>query len=242
MPIEQLLLISLFAIGASFVQRVSGFGFGIFIMTLLPHVMPSYGEATTLSGLLASVTSLIIVVRMHKHIVWSKLWHILAAFLVFSFFAVSMVKMIDSAYLKKVLGVILIAVSLYFIFLKQHIKPRANTPAQLCLGSMSGLLGGFCGMQGPPAVLYFLAACPTKEQYIALTQTYFLLGNMAMTIFRGSNGMLTHDVGNAFCFGIVAVMLGTWLGGKVFNAISRQTLQRIVYVYIGVSGVVALLI
>ena len=242
MQIEQTLLIALFALGASFVQRVSGFGFGIFIMTLLPHVMPSYGEATALSGLLASVTSLIIVARMHKHIVWSKLWLILAAFLATSFFAVSMVRMIDSAVLKKALGVILIGVSLYFIFLRQRIKPRATRAAQIGLGSLSGSMGGFCGMQGPPAVLYFLAACPTKEQYIALTQVYFLLGNMAMTVFRGSNGMLTSQVGTAFGFGIVAVIAGTWLGAKVFNAISRDTLQRIVYVYIGVSGIVALLI
>ena len=63
-----------------------------------------------------------------------------------------------------------------------------------------------------------------------------------MTVFRGSNGMLTSQVGTAFGFGIVAVIAGTWLGAKVFNAISRDTLQRIVYVYIGVSGIVALLI
>lgn len=242
MQLEQTLLIALFALGASFVQRVSGFGFGIFVMTLLPHVMPSYGEATALSGLLASVTSLMIVARMHKHIVWSKLWLILAAFVATSFFAVGMVKMIDSAILKKVLGVILIGVSLYFIFLRNRIKPRASASAQALLGSLSGLMGGFCGMQGPPAVLYFLAACPTKEQYIALTQVYFLLGNLTMTAFRGSNGMLTGPVGTAFCFGIGAVVAGTWLGAKVFKIISRQTLQRIVYAYIGVSGVVALLI
>ena len=32
------------SIGASFVQRTTGFGFGIFIMTMLPAIMPSYGE------------------------------------------------------------------------------------------------------------------------------------------------------------------------------------------------------
>lgn len=55
--------ISLFllSIGASFVQRTTGFGFGIFIMTMLPAIMPSYGEATTLSGILALTTSSIIV-------------------------------------------------------------------------------------------------------------------------------------------------------------------------------------
>ena len=49
--------IFLLSIGASFVQRTTGFGFGIFIMTMLPFFMPTYGEATTLSGLLAITTS-----------------------------------------------------------------------------------------------------------------------------------------------------------------------------------------
>ena len=42
--------IFLLSIGASFVQRTTGFGFGIFIMTMLPFFLPTYGEATTLQG------------------------------------------------------------------------------------------------------------------------------------------------------------------------------------------------
>ena len=34
--------IFLLSIGASFVQRTTGFGFGIFIMTMLPFFMPTY--------------------------------------------------------------------------------------------------------------------------------------------------------------------------------------------------------
>ena len=54
---DNIMEIFLLTIGASFVQRTTGFGFGIFIMTMLPFLMPSYGEATTLSGLLAMTTS-----------------------------------------------------------------------------------------------------------------------------------------------------------------------------------------
>lgn len=56
----------LLSIGASFVQRTTGFGF--LIMTMLPVLMPSYGEATTLSGILAMTTSAIIVVQKYKYI------------------------------------------------------------------------------------------------------------------------------------------------------------------------------
>ena len=51
------LLIALLAVGASFIQRTTGFGFGVFIMTALPFLMPSYGEATALSGILSIFTN-----------------------------------------------------------------------------------------------------------------------------------------------------------------------------------------
>ena len=78
------LYLLLLCIGASFVQRVTGFGFGIFIMTWLTALMPSYGEATALSGILALCTSLIVAVRMWHHIRWNHLWLILVAFMAFS--------------------------------------------------------------------------------------------------------------------------------------------------------------
>ena len=49
---DNMIEIFILTIGSGFVQRTTGFGFGIFIMKLLPFLMPSYGEATTLSGLL----------------------------------------------------------------------------------------------------------------------------------------------------------------------------------------------
>ena len=74
------LFIFLLSIGASFVQRTTGFGFGIFIMTMLPFLMPSYGEATTLSGLLAITTSAVIVWRLREYVTWQRLWTILLTF------------------------------------------------------------------------------------------------------------------------------------------------------------------
>lgn len=79
----------LLSIGASFVQRTTGFGFGIFIMTMLPSIMPSFGEATTLSGILAMTTSLIIVIQKYKYITWRRLLPILFTFIIISIGAIS---------------------------------------------------------------------------------------------------------------------------------------------------------
>lgn len=95
-------------------------------------------------------------------------------------------------------------------------------------------------MQGPPAVLYFLAVSESKERYTALAQCYFLIGNCMMTIYRAHSGFLTNEVITSWCYAVPAVLVGTYLGGLVFNKLSLPTLRKLVYLYIGISGIVAI--
>ena len=230
----------LFTIGAAFVQRTTGFGFGIFIMTALPFLLPSYGEATTLSGLLASVTSLIITVKYRRVIAWRKLLPILAVFLMTSFLAIQILSWLKGDTLKYILGTTLIFSAIYFSFFADKIKVRPTLGIQATLGTLSGVMGGLFGMQGPPAVLYFLAVSESKERYTALAQCYFLIGNCMMTIYRAHSGFLTNEVITSWCYAVPAVLVGTYLGGLVFNKLSLPTLRKLVYLYIGISGIVAI--
>lgn len=241
MELQTAVILILFTLGASFVQRVSGFGFGIFIMTVLPYLMPSYGEATTLSGILALTTSALVVSRMHRYIVWRNLLPILATFLIVSWFAVGLVSLAGDGLLKRILGGVLILAAVWFAFFDKRIHLGTSLPIQIGMGMLSGMMGGLFGMQGPPAVLYFLSAARKKEEYLALAQCYFLIGNIFMTGYRASNGFLTPTVGLAWCYGLPAVLLGSWIGDKVFRRISVGVLRQIIYIYMGLSGLLALL-
>ena len=199
--------IFLLSIGASFVQRTTGFGFGIFIMTMLPYLMPTYGEATTLSGILALTTSAAIVWRLRRYVTWQRLWPILLTFMVVSTMAIFVLTRIEDHILKQILGVALIVISIYF----------------------------------PPAVLYFIQSEPTKEHYMAMAQTYFLIGNAMMTLVRAYNGFFTTTVLTDYCFGLGGVIIGTSLGAYVFKRIPNRAFRYVVYAYIGVSGMIILL-
>lgn len=235
-----LIMLFLMALGAAFVQRVSGFGFGIFIMTALPYLMPSYGEATTLSGLLASVTSCIIVSRHWRHIHWRNLLPILSVFLVVSYIAIDFLGRTDDTVLHIMLGAALMAASLWFYAFSDRIRLPATLPTQVSMGTLSGILGGLFGMQGPPAVLYFLSAESDKRCYMALAQTYFLIGNTVMTCFRAAHGYLTPAVATAWCYGIVAVIAGTWIGSIVYKRLSMPVLRKVIYAYMAISGAIAI--
>ena len=233
--------IFLLSIGASFVQRTTGFGFGIFIMTMLPHFMPTYGEATTLSGILAITTSAVIAWRLRRYVTWQRMWPILLTFMIVSTMAIFVLTRIEDHILRQILGVALIVISIYFALFSQKIKLSTTKQVQVGAGTLSGLMGGFFGMQGPPAVLYFIQSEPTKEHYMAMAQTYFLIGNTMMTLVRAYNGFFTTTVLTDYSFGLGGVIIGTTLGAYVFKRIPNRVFRYVVYAYIGVSGVIILL-
>lgn len=228
-------------LGASFVQRTTGFGFGIFIMTMLPFLMPSYGEATGLSGLLALTTSLIAAWKYRRMVTWKRLIPILSIFLVISSAAICMLARIQDNMLRKILGIVLICVSIYFAFFSKKIRFGTTLPYQLGAGTISGLMGGFFGMHGPPAVLYFISSEPDKEHYMGMIQTYFVITNSMMTLVRASNGFVTAAVGKSYIFCLAAVGIGAAIGGWAFNRIPGKIFPYVVYSYIGISGIIILL-
>lgn len=233
--------IFLLTAGASFVQRTTGFGFGIFIMTLLPFLMPSYGEATALSGLLALTTSAFTAWKFRKYTDLKRLIPILTVFLVISTPAICFLDKIDDSTLRRVLGGVLIAVSIYFSIFSKRIRFGTALPYQLAAGTFSGIMGGFFGMHGPPAVMYFIASESDKEHYMGMTQAYFTITNLMMTIVRGYKGFLTPTVGKDYILCIGAVAAGTFLGSIVFRHIASGIFRYIVYGYIGISGLIILI-
>ena len=60
------LYVILVGFGAAFVQRVSGFGLGIFTMMFLPHFMPSHTAAATISCIFSCYTTTFNSIRYRK--------------------------------------------------------------------------------------------------------------------------------------------------------------------------------
>lgn len=237
---ENLIYITLLAAGASFVQRTVGFGFGIFIMTALPFLMPSYGEAVTLSGLLSLTSATVVMVKYMKFVSWKRLLPVVAAFVIFSTLATAMLDKIEGPSIRVILGIMLVVISLYFSFFKEKLQ-KIITPTrglQLGTGTASGLMGGFFGMHGPPVVLYLIASEPDKDHYMGMIQTYAVITNISLLIARGYNGYLTATVGTTYLYALGGLALGVIAGNWAFKHIPNKLFSYIVYAYIGISGLI----
>lgn len=239
---ENILYIALLAAGASFVQRTIGFGFGIFIMTALPFLMPSYGEAVTLSGLLSLTSATVVMIKYVKYVNWKRLLPIVAAFAVFSSAAIILLDKIEGRSMRMILGVMLIIISLYFSFFKAKLQKiiRPTAGWQLGVGTASGVMGGLFGMHGPPVVLYLVASEPDKDHYMGMIQTYAVLTNVTMVISRAFNGYVTPDVSTAYLYGLGGLVIGVLAGNWAYKRIPNRIFTYVVYAYIGISGAIIL--
>lgn len=240
---EQTIYIILLAAGASFIQRTIGFGFGIFIMTALPFLMPSYGEAVTLSGLLSLTSATIVMVKYLKFVTWKRLLPIVASFIIFSTIAICLLDKIEGQAMRRILGITLILISLYFSFFKARLQKliRPTIGWQYGTGAASGIMGGLFAMHGPPVVLYLIVSEPDKEHYMGMIQTYAVVTNITMLAVRAFNGYVTPAVGSSYIYSLIGLAIGVIAGNWAFKHIPNRLFTYIVYAYIGVSGLIILL-
>ena len=235
--------IFLLAAGASFIQRTIGFGFGIFIMTALPFLMPSYAEAVTLSGLLSLTSATVVMIQYVKFVTWKRLLPMVGAFVVFSTAAIFLLDRIEGPAMRQILGIMLIFLSFYFSFFKEKLQ-RFIRPTKgwlLGTGSVSGIMGGLFGMHGPPVVLYLVVSEPSKDHYMGMIQTYAVVTNITMLIVRAWNGYVTPTVGATYLYALGGLAIGVLAGNWAFKRIPSRLFTYIVYAYIGISGLIIFL-
>ena len=225
---------------ASIIQGVSGFGFGIFVMTIFPFLFPTYTTGVTISSLLSLGTNSVIAFRMRKHICWKNLWIPVIFNVLCSTLAIVFSVGQSDAILKKMLGVFLILMSIYLMFWGGKIKIRPTKLNGAIAGSLGGILNGLFGMGGPPMVVYLLSCSESNEEYMGTIQTYFTLCGICTFGVRAANGMVTATTLQYSLIGLVALFAGVWASLKVFRKLNPNMLRKIVYGFMILSGIIML--
>lgn len=232
-------IVILVATVGSTIQRVTGFGFGIFAMLFLTRIITVYGEANALSGLLSFTSTLIVALSHAKKVDWKNLLFPCIGFAVISVPSILLMKKLDNRVLLIMLGVALILLSGYMFFFSSKIKIKPSPFTGLAAGGFSGILGGIFSMGGPPVVIYFMQSeGDDKDRYLATIQMYFLLSNVYGTTVKAINGFITRDVLILAAFGTVGMIAGIFIGKLIFKKLRVDILRRVVYCFMAVAGVV----
>lgn len=235
------LFVLILTIIASFIQRVTGFGFGIFVMMFFPFFLPSYGESVMLSGLLAGTTAFLITISNMHYVRWRMMGIIVLFNVIASFIAIEYMSSLSNETLKRYLGVVLILIALYFLWGKNKSnKLFLSRWAQGIIGTISGIMGGMFAMPGPPVVLYCISSIDNKREYVVTLQAFSVIFNIFYTLFRAKVGFYSESTLLWWGAGLIGLMIGTSLGSRCSERISNQRLKQIVYIMMILSGIVAI--
>jgi len=227
--------------GAAFVERVCGFGSGIFAMLFLPYFLPNQTIGPAILGMISGVGCTYNAVKNRKHIHIRTMLPLIFAALIAIPIAVRFSAGLNARSMKMLLGVVLIVLSVYFLFFSKRVHIRPTVCNGVIAGALGGTLNGLFSTGGPPAVLYLVHATTDNLAYFGTIQAYFAVTSGYATIVRAIGGLITKEVLILFCCELVGWWFGNQLGGKIFDRLNSAKLRRIVYVAMIVSGVLMIL-
>lgn len=241
MTLSTAVLLSFVSICAGFIQRVSGFGLGIFVMLFLPHFMPSHMAAAAISGMFSCGTSTYNTIRYRKNIPFKIALPPLISAMITIPIAVHFSASVSKDFFNILLGIVLILLSIYFLFFNKHISIKPNFRNGITAGGLSGVLNGLFSTGGPPAVLYFTHATKDNISYFSAIQFYFCLTNIYATVFRFINGVFNAEILIYSLIGFIACMIGDQIGVSVFNKLDSARLKMIIYIGMIISGIIMII-
>ncbi len=234
--ITTLLLIAVVTLGASYVQGITGFGFGIVAMIFMPTFL-LFTEANVLSGILGGLGSLLIAFELRKLISFRNLLFPLFGSIVANYLAVLFVKSAKNDVLILLLGFMLVILSIYFFFFSGKIKIRPTWYAGLIAGIISGIMSGLFAIGGPPVVVYYIHSERDTDHYLATISAYFVLSGTFSTVVKAANGFITTNVLIGLAVGAVVMTAGTLLGKLTRNHVNETVIKRSVYAVMALSGI-----
>lgn len=232
-----LILICAVTLVASYVQGVTGFGFGIVSMIFLPAFL-QYTEANVLSGILGCLGSLLLMIELRRYINVRNLLFPLLGSLVTNYLAVIFVKNTANDLLILLLGAALVLLSIYFFFFSGKIRIRPTWYAGLIAGIISGVMSGLFAIGGPPVVVYYIHSERDTEHYLATISAYFVLSGTFSTVIKAANGFVTGNVLIGLAVGAIMMALGTLLGKLTRRRVKELMIRRFVYSVMALCGVV----
>lgn len=222
-----------------FVQGLAGFGAGILMMTVLP-IFYSIPEGAALSGAISFVLCTMLTFNYRKHINYRVVFFAAAICFAVSLVSINMSVSADQDVLKRIFGVFLVILCIYYLFINPRHKSKnkkMSRPAAFALIFVSAVCDGFFGIGGPLSVIYFLSETKDTKEYLGSIQFYFFVKLIWMTAFRLYKGIIVVEHAPALIAGGIGILIGGFLANRCIGMINPDRLKQITYIMIGVSGV-----
>ena len=235
---QSLLLFGAFFAGL--VQGATGFGSGIVLNAFWLHILePS--AAISLNIVSCLFVSALPIYKLRKTLDFSKL----KSFVFFGVVGIPtgllILTMTDPSIFKTTVGFILVIFSIWKFKSKDIlINFKSNPALDKLIGFISGILGGFAALGGIlPTIWVNLQRLPKNTQR-GTYEPFIFITSIAAVISFYFAGFLTLDIFYNFLKAFPALMLGSWIGIKIYALINEALFRQVILGLIFLAGLVLL--
>ena len=233
-------IMALAALAGGIIQPLTGFGSAVILMVAAQY----FFDITIAPGVVAAICmfqSGIMAWNRRNIIDLKQILPPIALYTVCSLAVINLLGSMDLHILTAAFGGFLMLLALYFLFIAKRVSLKPGLAAGMLCSGFSGCCAGAFTVGGPMMALYFVAIARDKDTYVANMQFLFAATNLTNLAMRAVRGLYGAQYLPVTAVGVIFVLVGMVIGSALSKRMSGDVARQVVYIGVGVSGLVTLL-
>jgi uncharacterized membrane protein YfcA len=238
-----LLLLLPLALLAFFLKGLTGFGAGI-VLVPLGALLIGVKEAVLLIGVLDLISNAWLYQPQKKHLRDPFLISMTVFMILGVGIGVFILNFISADELNTLFALILIPLGLWMVLatmfrlrvLQINTAPEQASRFDQSMAFISGWMGGLSGLTGP-ILAWYLNTRYSKQVFRDIMIPLLLVSACARVILYTAIGAFDAGIIPVVLIAIPGLVIGVWLGNRLFFKVSQKWFNRIVGTIISISGI-----
>ena len=219
---------------AGFVQGLSGFGFGMVSMSLMPLFM-SIKQAAVISTVFTLMSTIVTYARHYRAYHWRLGVGFAISLCAGLPLGVYLLQRSSEEVLTRVMGAFMLAYVTREFFRRGKAPPR-SAAWTIPWGLFSGAMSGAFNLGGIPSAAYAYSQTWSRDQVMAFLQLTISLSCILRMFFYQSAGLAGGISWLHALILAVPVYGAIWLGHLTLNRLHPQSTRKGIFIFIGLSG------
>ena len=238
--LTELLLFLVATFAAALVAGLAGFAFGLVAAAVWLHILTPLQTASLIIAF-GLIVQGVAVWKLRHALDWARLWPFLLGGAVGVPVGVAALKWANPAAIRVGVGAVLVLYAIHGL-VRPTFKPvNAGASADAGVGFLNGVLGGATGLAGILTTLWCGLRGWTKDQQRAVFQPVGVAIFAMSAAWIGAGGAVSADTVKLFLLGLPVLLLGTWLGLKLYGRLDEAGFRKVVLILLLTSGVALLI-
>jgi hypothetical protein len=225
------------ALAGGFVSGLAGFGTALMALGIWLYVLPP-SAAVPLVLICSVVAQTATLPSMWKSFDLTLVWPFLIGGLLGVPLGTMLVAHADPNVFKLTVGILLLVFPVALYFSAPMSFEFGGKIADAIIGFIGGILGGLAGLSGPPPILWASIRGWGKDERRGVFQTFNWTVLFAALCLQAASGLVAREVIWLAALAFPATVLGSWIGAKLYHALSDRNFRDIVLGMLFLSGAI----